>query len=256
VVVRAPRAATRRPRTELMLNPTPRVSSLVQFCYQAVTNANRRLFQNVHACKSSTLAPAECVQFVALQGSVAMVCAEDIRADVLQTLPARDGGDDAVLSAAASSDAAAVSGDAAAGDPHTNDYMQTAKAKAKAKTVEDRMKAAFIETNFLSSYVDMLHAGLMSSLPALPTRPALPEAVRVTFLQTLGQFSMMSPLQARWLQDFALTATGGQTCGTLTTLYSLGILLLVRRPCTDSLVLLSHLDVHVPATAHVSAWLA
>ncbi len=172
-----------------------------------------------------------------------MVCAEDIRADVLQTLPSGDGTDDAELAAASADAATAASREAAMGDPHTNDYMQTAKAKAKAKTVENRMKAAFIETNFLSSYIDMLHAGLAPpqqlAITVLhpPSRPAsLPEAVRVAFLQTLGQFSMLSPAQAHWVQEFVLKTTAEQAGGTLTTLYSLGILLVVRRRvCTVGL---------------------
>ena len=95
-----------------------------------------------------------------------MVCAEDIHRDVQLTIADGTsvvGGTDDIVNAEAIP-AGAAAAEAAAGGavdaPPDNDYMQNAKAKAAASKVEDRMKRAFVESNFLSSYIGMLDFGL------------------------------------------------------------------------------------------------
>lgn len=136
----------------------------------------------------------DCEKFIGLQAAVVKVTAEDISADVRQSLDIESESDKGFGSARPDSGEKVSS----------SDYMHKAKVVAEAKKLEDQIQAAFVESNFLSSYVGMLQHGLQMSPGQGSTQLSLPTPVHVSLLSALAQFGMSSAAQAQELLVYAM----------------------------------------------------
>eukprot|EP00750_Incisomonas_marina_P030045 INCI7259.11.p1 GENE.INCI7259.11~~INCI7259.11.p1 ORF type:complete len:715 (-),score=113.01 INCI7259.11:975-3119(-) len=190
------------------------------FFYHTVTMANRNLFRAVHRCKEPTMPSGDCERFIGLQAAVVKVTAEDISADVRQSLNVEGGLVKDLGSARPNSENEASS----------SDYMHKAKVVAEAKKLEDRIQAAFVESNFLSSYVGMLQHGLKMS-PGQGTNLSLPAHVQVSLLSALAQFGMSSAAQAQKLLAYTMQMNIPGLCREpQVELYAVAVQLLARVP--------------------------